>query len=539
MTANVEKGVPLVVHVGFAGSRTLSDELSDADESAFVAQVGEALAQRLTRLRGDLGLGAGHVLCGVSSLAAGSDLLFAAACDDAKILRRVLLPRELENFLADSEDGVPDFTPDERAEARRRAERSPTTCVIQVSEVSDAPTRVERFEDVNLEIARMSDVLVCMERAGADGNRGGTRQLMELAAARGKPVLHLTVHRESDGRPRLVERWLGVDGPVSSIDFVPPRLPQEFDELDIAHGADGDLPPMEQYLAELKRYSERQAEETQGAFAFAAWTIIVTHGLATLCASVALIMADGAPLLSKWLLGIEILLLSGGFVSHRRLHKAHKVKRWALMRLTAETAWSCGEARFDVPLRYLFRLPFPRVLRPLLRTLHVLHLRDVRGLDVDADDWRERRCTYASRRLRGQRGQIDYFEKERLKARRFLRGASAVFFLGSLIALVCAAVKLGVKLTDFGPDALKDWLGVAAIWLPVVAAGAHALAASLDKEAREHTYSDQREFALRQLALIEGARSKRECETLVLESEERLLGETVGWFARRSFTGPP
>src|SRR5438270_508674 len=83
---------------------------------------------------------------------------FTRACQEQNILQRIVLPQPREDFLnAVSNDGTPDFTAAERAEARKLLD-SPH--VIHEQIVCRSADRKERFADVNLEIVRASDVVV-------------------------------------------------------------------------------------------------------------------------------------------------------------------------------------------------------------------------------------------------------------------------------------------------------------------------------------------------------------------------------------------
>jgi hypothetical protein len=83
---------------------------------------------------------------------------------------------------------------------------------------------------------------------------------------------------------------------------------------------------------------------------------------------------------------------------------------------------------------------------------------------------------------------------------------------------------------------LMHWLGSAAILLPVVAVAALSLAASLDLEARASTYRELLDYLVKHCRLLEQAASDREFAELATEAETRLLGETVTWYFRRSYT---
>ncbi len=84
-------------------------------------------------------------------------------------------------------------------------------------------------------------------------------------------------------------------------------------------------------------------------------------------------------------------------------------------------------------------------------------------------------------------------------------------------------------------DVLVVGFGLAAILLPLVAVGALSLAAAFDLEARHHTFGDTCAFLAMQAERIAQATTFRELAGLVSETEAHLLGETVTWYARRSF----
>jgi hypothetical protein len=159
----------------------------------------------------------------------------------------------------------------------------------------------------------------------------------------------------------------------------------------------------------------------------------------------------------------------------------------------------------------------PGELRPLLRTLNVLHLQGRRALDPAG--WKARRDRYVSERLKQpKKGQIDYYDGELAGARGRLKLARGAFYIGSGGAVVAT-------------------LGFLAVLLPVVAMAALSLAASLDLEARTHIYEEMLDFLKAQTALLNQAGSENEFAALAVETESRLLGETANWYARRAFTG--
>src|SRR5579862_9462947 len=100
--------VPLVVQVGFAGSRKLVDtsHMSESEQlafnlSAFETELQNQLADLINQLKARLGLERGNCfLCGISQVAAGADIVFTRVCKEAQIPHRVFLPQHSDEFLS-------------------------------------------------------------------------------------------------------------------------------------------------------------------------------------------------------------------------------------------------------------------------------------------------------------------------------------------------------------------------------------------------------------------------------------------------------
>lgn len=196
----------LVVQLGFAGSRHLfdADAHPNIDPNQFHATVERHLTQCLRTLPAELNLSSGHFLCGVSQIAIGADTMFLRACRELKILNRLLLPQPLDEYLTAKDfKGEPDFTEEQRQATRVLIANGQ---VIHEQVASNAPDRQTRFEEVNIEMVRVSDVLVCLRRSDASRKRGGTSDMFELAARRNRPVLDIQVSVEN-GEPRFETCW--------------------------------------------------------------------------------------------------------------------------------------------------------------------------------------------------------------------------------------------------------------------------------------------------------------------------------------------
>jgi hypothetical protein len=526
-TAAIATGdsLPLVVHVGFAGSRflVLPGTMAVAEEQRFLQAVQQELAGLLRRLPAELRLSPGHFLCGLSQVAMGSDMLFTRACAGLGIRQRIFLPQPRRAYLdGRDEKGDDDFAPAQRAEAERLLA---LPHIIEERVVSHAVDREAQFEDANLQIVGVSDVVVCLLRPDVRGRSTGTTDLMDRALQRGRPVLEVRVGVGPGGLPEWTETWHQRDA------FDLPALPAD---LCASRPGPGARTTLADYCTCLMAEASRQALGRQQVFSLSAFVIIGAHVLATACAVAALTLHHQV---ITWLLVAELVLLAGGFALHQFMHHARSVQRWSLSRLVAEIVRSV-QATSQVPGEpaHLFALPFPVALRPLLRTLSVLHLTENRQQPFD---WQAGRGTYVADRMDVQQR---YYRRDAARARQRLQLARFTFFVGSLTAFIATLAKVllhsHVVVDPLGDEQFSaTLLGTLAILMPLVAVGGLSLAASFGLEARVSTYTEMADFLARQAHRVAGARSQREFVALVYETETRLLGETATWYARRSFTG--
>ena len=536
----VPPGIPLAVQLGFAGSRRLLDKVAHPgmNEAEFHAQVLEHLVGLLQELPRKLGLSEKHFFCGVSQIAIGADTIFTRACRRLSIRQRVFLPQHRDAYFAGkSKKDERDFT-DAEVEVAQELLRG--THIIEERIVSQSADRSERFEDVNLELARVSDVLIALRRADAEGKPGGTIDLIERARARHKPLLEITVS-VAGGLVSFSEKWHPHRSPSDKDGapfFKPPMLPAVLKGCTIPGGAD--------FAETLRIFSSAQAQRHQWRFKSAALAIVGAHFAATLCALAVLAFYERLHGLLAWLLGVELLFLFGGLSWHWLLHHSRATERWATARLVSEVARSVASmARVPGYLGHFFTLPLPESLRPLLRTLNVFHLEATRG--IEPGTWLARRDAYVHDRLAcPESGQIPYFKAQRVKARQGLRVANSVFYTGGAVAFLATLTKLLIHwnspsvawfVSSGDVTQYKLGLGLLAIILPVLSVAALSLAASFDLEARQHTYEEMFQALEKQKRFIENATFEREFVDLVLQTETRLVGENVNWFSRRAFTG--
>ncbi|MGF6939332.1 hypothetical protein OKW41_008494 [Paraburkholderia sp. UCT70] len=526
--------VPLVVRVGFAGSRTMFDlsQHPDLDAGDLMAQVSDALMDRLRELRAALGLSPHHFLCGVSQIAVGADTLFTRACQTLGIAQRVLLPQEREDYLAAVGTEGPDFTPEEEQVARGLL-GSPH--IIEECVVSHARDRSARFEETNTAILEDSDIVICLVREAAGSRRGGTEDLISQAEALGKPVTRITVAIK-EGKVQLsplkpLKEWL------NGSDFALPSAPRELSGLVIAApGPANAWPTAESFIAQIKGRASELSKKHSGWFKRSAIIIISFHLGATV---VAILAGKLHETIVPIFLSSEFLLLVAGLAAHFRLHRGAHARVWAVNRLVAETMRSLAEVeRLRGDVTYPLELPVPDGLVPLLRTSAVLHLR--RDRSGEDSTWTARRDAYIERRLTGLKGgQLAYYETQTRKAELSLKVATWLFRVFSSLAIVAAVAELLLQFNRL-PAALVEptdnWGNTLAVFMPVAAVGFLSWAAASDLEARAQTFAEMHAFLERQLRRLNAAGSERGFSRLVRETESRLLGENLNWFWRRSFT---
>jgi len=422
--------------------------------------------------------------------------------------------------------------------------------IIQERVVSDASDRGRRFEDTNLEIVRVSDVVVCLIREGADAKPGGTAGFRDMAVNRQVPTLVIHVGIK-DGRPAFREEWptLGNDGRLEDEQRLSrdssPRLALKL-PCELGHLPAPSLEPSEfwkdhGYFETVRRRASDLAKRHRVLFTVAALLIIVFHVAATILATSVIVFHTKMAL--SWvetLLSFEAILLIAGLYIHNRLHHSRTAEAWARSRLVTEILRSLKaiDPR-HVYLGQFFQEPRPAELRTLLRTLSVLHLRATKSREQSDAAWQEHREKYLAERVEGQ---IEFYSKK-LNSARFWSGACNLVFLeAALLAWAATMLKLTLFFAeDFRwvihvDEGLREVLGLFAVVLPAVAIAALSWTSANEFDSRARTFSAARNFLRRQKVLITRSRSLAEFEKLMLGTETVLLGENVTWYTRRTFT---
>jgi hypothetical protein len=534
--SSIAPTIPIAVQIGFGGTRHFFANLSvpEAQRRQIEDQLLGQLTDALRRLPEVLGLSKHHFLCGVSQVAIGADALFTQACAQLAIPQRVFLPQPRQAYLeAAGDNGTPDFTDEERS---RAIALLGLPHVIEERVVSHACERGNRFVDANLAISRAADIIIGFVRKGATRHVGGTYDLIGRAASLGKPALIMEFSIE--GGKAACSALLPVTQWLHGRNFSAPGIPAELKGVKV-DALRNLQPDVDAYLQAIGTAAGRRSRTHSSLFKRGALTVLVFHVAATVLATFANTFHDD-PVASR-LLGAELACLAAGLGAHYLLHWGHAVRVWAVTRLVAQVMTSLQAVRAaGGSLGYAVPMPWDEEFLPLLRTCAVLHLMARRPPDAARlDTFEARRDRYCRDRIDGpQSGQLHYYREQAAKAGRRRKLAMGAFWLFSLGAFATTGLKL-LSLHDMlGPlgHHVLHWGGFFAIILPVIAVGFLSWSGASDLEARSATFSAMSAFLEKQLPQLQAATSDHEFETLVKETETRLLSESHHWFSRRSFT---
>lgn len=155
--------LPVPTAIGFTGHRTLPDEGKCRKLIYDFLREGKAAARGL--------------IYGVSSVAAGGDLLFAESCIELEIPLRVLLPFPAEEFRNDF-----DAATWSRAEnAIRKA--------VSVEVTGGGESRDERYYECGIQTVKQSRLLIALWNGEPARGLGGTANIIAFAREIGRPVV--------------------------------------------------------------------------------------------------------------------------------------------------------------------------------------------------------------------------------------------------------------------------------------------------------------------------------------------------------------
>lgn len=155
--------LPPTLAVGFSGHRKLPDEAKCREA------IRKVLEDWKARVPG--------AVYGVSSTAAGGDLLFAETCLELNLPIRVFLPLPKERFREDFDD--PTWSRAERVMA--------SALLVEVTGTGQEST--ERYYECGIETVQQSQLLIALWDGGPGGGVGGTADIVRFAKEQGRPIV--------------------------------------------------------------------------------------------------------------------------------------------------------------------------------------------------------------------------------------------------------------------------------------------------------------------------------------------------------------
>lgn len=479
--------LPLFHVVGFTGHRQVEDR----------AKAETLIRQALAELLRD----APESWIGVSSAAAGSDLIFAACLLEAKIAWEAILPLPAPEFQKD-------FDPTEWQRAEALLARADA-----VSAMASGGVREESYLDCGIETVNRCDVLLALWDGEPARGRGGTAEVVTYARELGKPLIVIDPETGATRRENFAH-FAARDAELDFLNALPDTAPA-------ASSADADKSARD-LVVRFQQKTDRAASRGAPKFRLLTVSTVLLHVAATMIATAGLAF-DWHPELLPWtkLLCVLGALAAAGAIRHYRAQHV-----WVRCRLAAEIS-RAALATWGMPRRTaLFEdLDLPEV-RHLVRSLHVLHHRGAPEKRANLDTFRQ---NYRVARIEDQLG---YYRRRLQKAAPQLRRLRWGFAISTLLAIVFTAayaVHHSFHLQPVSHTMETVGFYFLPVVLPVIAAAFISFISINDLHRRVARYREMchlLEAAHKQIVVTHTWHS---LEHLVRRTERALLQEVLEW----------
>jgi len=473
--------LPTTLAIGFTGHRKLQDEAKCRDA------IRKELLEWIEKVPG--------VVYGVTSAAAGGDLLFAETCIELNLPVRVFLPVPKEQFREDF---------DEPAWARAE-------CVfrkaLSVEITGGGEKLLERYYECGIETVQQSQVLMALWDGEPSQGLGGTADMVHFAKEQGRPVIW--IHSATGAVQHFNENPAILNDPEM-------RFLNELPDpaMQLTAGFPHDL--ANAWFVKLDENASRVAPQFRR---MAAIPIFCTGAAAVLSGRTA---SAGSGVIWLWM-GTALGLMAAALPTVMRLDRRQVA--WTRVRTAAEICRSCL-ALWRTPT--LYEAVGPEVVPELggmLTSLNFLKMSDRVARDATLEEFK--------RLYRGDRvqHQIGYFSRHASLAGARVRGYKIATWASVFVA---ASLDFWLLLNAHG---LNHW--ISGSWRPVLGLSAAAffqiatVAGSLvvinDYERRRDRYRELHRMLVqwdKQLELSETWPIVLRIATTV---EKALLAELIEW----------
>ena len=437
-------------------------------------------------------------ISGLSSLAAGGDLLFAEACFELGIPLRVLLPLAPAQF---SEDFDPLIW--------KRAENA-LARAVSFKVVGGELDRPHCYYECGLETVLQSGLLLVLWNGLPAQGIGGTGEMAQCCKNLGTPVIW--IHSETGEITRWNENDQSWHDP--ELTFL-----DELSDRKIKPGATH----QEQAIAWFQKLDEN-ANRVAPQFRKIAAAPILCTGTGAVLTVAAYIFKSQA----SFLFGTSALLGLVAALAPKLLRAKETQESWARIRAAAEVSRSFV-ALWDAPVLYdvIDKAVIPE-LHGMLEALN--HLKMLAGSKNQKTDFTTFKASYHQQRIVQQSGyfarQTDRADRVMSHARIIIRCSVVFAIAGNLFFVMTAQVFHLLPSSGW-----MSWLGLAVVLAFQLAAGAGAIIAVNDYGRRQQRFLEMRRLILDYGRQLEQTQSWTSVLRVVSCVEKTLLTEVIEWRA--------
>jgi hypothetical protein len=465
--------------IGFTGHRALGDE----------AKCRKAILGFLEQRKASaLGL-----VYGVSSVAAGADLLFAESCLQLELPLRVLLPLPVEEFRKD-------FDAISWARAEQVLRRA-----ASVEVTSSDQSREACYYECGIETVHQSRLLLALWDGGPSQGLGGTEDVVAFARGLGRPVIWL---HSTTGDVRIfnekTEQEILDDPELEFLNHLPDRNPPvATDQPEALARA---------WFRKVDVSATRSAPQFRR---LAAIPIVLTAAASLLSGVESWAQGVGTFLTIATAFGVSAAILR---LNRRRI-------LWVRTRVAAEVCRSVL-AFWSTPTPY--EAIGPEVvpeLSGMLMSLNLLKMLDRGHREISLEDFKQR---YRQERVASQ---IGYFSTHGAQSAAEARQYRAAIWASIGLAAVLNVWLLGGPHVSrsFGQEAWKQWLALGASVAFQIATVAGALLAVNDCDRRRQRYRELHQQLRHWDAQLEALRTWPSVLRVAGRIERALLAELIEW----------
>lgn len=484
--------LPGVLAIGFSGHRKLPDEGRSRSVIRYFLEQQKATP---------------GTVYGVSSAAAGADLLFAESCLELGIPLRVLLPMAKDRFRNDFD-----------APTWERAERV-LSSAISVEVTGDHEQRRENYYECGIETVQQSQLLVALWDGKEARGLGGTAEIVAFARAIGRPVVRFD--SESGEKEVFNEGAMAnlLDDP--EMDFLN-GLP----DAGVVRPNDDGEPLARAWFSKMDANASRFAPQSRK---LASVPVMYTAA-AALFSGIAARSPNAATLLG---ISAGLGVVAAFLPAILRLDSWQR--RWACTRTAAEVCRSMI-ALWKTPAVY--DLVGPEIIPDLagvLRSLSFLRMKDCAHRELSLELFRR---TYREERLRDQ---IIYFGRKSEQAAQEGRMFRGVVWLSGGIAVLIALWWFGSRIIDVGPHTrfAGRWIPLAISALFQIATVAGALVVIKDCDRREQRYRELQQWLQNWSPQFDALNTWGSVLKVATRVERALLVELLEWRSLMRHAKPP